>query len=414
MKFLTKGNSSRMRIGIDVTDITADMQKGGIYHYIVNLFSNLRDIDTENQYILFFNYFLKVHRAKCDEVMRLLEGRNMQIKLSRFPRRLRIKLRIPVNMFIGNIDIFHGPFDNVLPVVGCKRITTIHDVRYFDIYPRLHEVLPELANYSIDSNYYNWWNSWMEGMKKRVYSAACKADHIITVSNYSRDSLIKLLHVNHEKVHTIYNGVSPLFAPVNDRKKIHRITEKYGIDRDYLLFVGHIDPFKNILRMIDAYHIIRNENGSSTPSLVIISPTQERDWFYRVVKQKISQMLLNHDIQIVNNITDEDLPYFYSGATALLLPSLYEGFGLPAIEAMACRTPVIASNTCSLPEVVGDAALLVDPYSINSIAAGIQRILSDDLLREDLGIRGLERSRQFSWEKTARETLKLYQEVYNQ
>lgn len=125
-------------------------------------------------------------------------------------------------------------------------------------------------------------------------------------------------------------------------------------------------------------------------------------------------MSLTHDIQIVNNIPDEELPYFYSGATALLLPSLYEGFGMPAIEAMACGTPVIAANACSLPEVVGDAALLVDPYSINSIVEGIQRILSDDNLREDLAIRGLKRSRLFSWEKTARETLKLYQEVYNQ
>ena len=403
-----------MRIGIDVTDITADMQKGGIYHYIINLFSNLRDIDTENQYILFFNYFLNVHRAKCNEVMRQLEGKNMQVRLSRFPRRVRIKLRIPVNMFIGNIDVFHGPFDNVLPAVGCKKITTIHDVRYFDIYPRLQEVLPELANYSIDTNYFNWWKSWMEGMGKRVNLAACKADHIITVSNYSRDSLINLLQVNKEKIHTIYNGVSPLFVPINDRKEIRRVTEKYGIDHDYLLFVGHIDPFKNILRMIDAYHIIKNENGSSAPCLVMISPTQERDWFYRVVKQKISQLSLAKDIQIINNVPDEDLPYFYNGATALLLPSLYEGFGLPAIEAMACGTPVIASNTCSLPEVVGDAALLVDPYSTNSIAAGIQRILSDGNLQEDLGIRGLERSRLFSWEKTARETLKLYQEVYNQ
>ena len=389
-----------MRIGIDVTDITADMQKGGIYHYIINLFSNLRDIDTENQYILFFNYFLNVHRAKCNEVMRQLEGKNMQVRLSRFPRRVRIKLRIPVNMFIGNIDVFHGPFDNVLPAVGCKKITTIHDVRYFDIYPRLQEVLPELANYSIDTNYFNWWKSWMEGMGKRVNLAACKADHIITVSNYSRDSLINLLQVNKEKIHTIYNGVSPLFVPINDRKEIRRVTEKYGIDHDYLLFVGHIDPFKNILRMIDAYHIIKNENGSSVPCLVMISPTQERDWFYRVVKQKISQLSLAKDIQIINNVPDEDLPYFYNGATALLLPSLYEGFGLPAIEAMACGTPVIASSKCGDVVQDGKNGILLADVATEQIVLALMRCLNNPALLHTWSENALERVKDFSSAKT--------------
>lgn len=404
-------NNSKLRIGIDVTDITVDLHKGGIYHYIINLFSHLRDIDAENEYILFFNYLLKVHSENCEEVMQLLEGRNMKAVRSRFPRRLRKRLRLPANLFIGNVDILHGPFDNVLPAIGCKRITTIHDIRYFDIYPRLQEVVPELSHYSVDAGGFDGWTTWMNGMRKRVYAAVTKADRIITISDYSRDALADILHVRREKIYRVYNGVSPLFAPIQDREAVVKTVGKYGIERDYLMFIGHIDPFKNILRMIDAYRILRNDTGSGAPCLVIISPTRDSDWFYQIVLQKIRERSLTNDIHIVDNVPDEDVPCFYNGAKALLIPSLYEGFGLPAIEAMACGTPVVAAESCSLPEVVGDAAVLVDPYSVDSIAEGIHKVLSDTDLRNVLTGRGTERARLFSWEKAARETLEIYEQV---
>ena len=406
--FSRQKNSSGLTIGIDATDITSDMFKGGIYHYIINLFSHLREIDTENQYIIYFNYLLEVHHAMCSEAMDLLAGKNMHIVHSRFPRRLRKKFKIPANFFIGNVDIFHGPFDNVLPVLGCKKIVTIHDVRYFDVYPRLYELLPELSDYSIDSNSYEGWDSWMKSMRKRVRTAVKRADHIITVSQSSKRAIQRFLGADASSIHTVYNGVSPLFRPIREETQLMKTREKYGIERDYLLFVGHIDPFKNILTMLDAYSRVRNEIGSSVPRLILISPTPERDWFYKVVQQKIARLSLQDDIIILGNVPDEDLPSFYSGAEALLLPSLYEGFGLPAIEAMACGTPVIASDICSLPEVVGDAAMLVDPYSVHSIADGIRKILSDETLKSELSVRGIERSKLFSWEKTAIETLKVY------
>jgi len=250
MKFLARKNSSKLRIGIDLTDIIVDMGKGGIYHYIINLFSNLRDIDTENQYILFFNYLSNVHSTNCNEVMNLLEGKNMQVKLSRFPRRLRRRFHIPANFFIGNVDILHGPFDNVIPSFGCKKIMTIHDIRYFDIYPRLKEVVPELSQNSIDANSFEGWNEWMKGMKRRVYLAVQKADHIITISKYSQESLINLLNVDRSKIHTVYNGVSSLFEPIKDENSIQFVLDRYSLNRKYYIFVGHIDPFKNVLRMI--------------------------------------------------------------------------------------------------------------------------------------------------------------------
>jgi len=388
-----------------------DLHKGGIYHYIINLFSNLRDIDTENEYVLFFNYLLQVHRDNCEEVMRLLEGGNMKVIRSRFPRRLRRRLHLPANLFIGNVDILHGPFDNVLPAIGCKRITTIHDIRYFDIYPRLQKVVPELSRYPIDARSFDGWNEWMKGMIRRVSSAAQKADAIITISDYSRDALVNILHVERNKIHRVYNGVSPSFVPIRYRDDILKTVARYGIDRDYLMFIGHIDPFKNILRMIDAYHMIKHDGSVDVPRLVMISPTRESDWFYQIVTKKIKELSLTDDIHIAGNVPDEDIPFFYNGAAALLIPSLYEGFGLPAVEAMACGIPVVASDSCSLPEVVGDAAILVDPYSVDSIAEGIYKVLSDADFRSRLIERGIERSRLFNWEKTARETMKVYKEV---
>jgi glycosyltransferase involved in cell wall biosynthesis len=409
--FSVRKNNSGLKIGIDATDITSDMFKGGIYHYIINLFSHLREIDTENQYIIYFNYLLEVHHAMCSEAMDLLAGKNMHILHSRFPRRLRKKLSIPVNFFIGKIDIFHGPFDNVLPVFGCKKITTIHDVRYFEVYRRLHELIPELADYSIDSKSFEGWNGWMNSMRTRVRKAVRRADHIITISQSSKNAIQRFLHADETSIHTVYNGISPLFRPVRADEQLLEAREKYGSERDYLLFVGHIDPFKNILRMLDAYSMVRNEIGATAPRLILISPTPERDWFYKVVQQKISVMSLQDDITILGNVPDQDLPVLYSGAEALLIPSLYEGFGLPAIEAMACGTPVIASNICSLPEVCGNAALLVDPYSTDSVAEGIHTIISDKRLRNELSGCGLNRAVQFSWEKTARETLKIYKQI---
>lgn len=400
-----------MKIGIDATDITSDMFKGGIYHYIINLFSHLRDIDTENQYIIYFNYLLEVHHAMCSEAMDLLEGQNMHILHSRFPRRLRKKLNIPVNFFIGNVDIFHGPFDNVLPAFGCKKVTTIHDVRYFDVYPRMHALIPELEDYVIESNSYDGWSRWMDSMQERVRKAARRADHIITISQSSKQAIQRLLGVDEARIHTVYNGVSHLFRPVQQEAQLQEASGKYGIEGNYLLFVGHIDPFKNVLRMLDAYALVRGEMGRPAPRLILISPTPERDWYYKVIRQKIARLSLDDSVVILGNVPDQDLPVLYSGAEALLIPSLYEGFGLPAIEAMACGTPVVAADTCSLPEVVGDAALRVDPFSIDSVAEGIHAILSDRSLRKELSVLGLSRAAGFSWEKTARETLNIYRQI---
>jgi glycosyltransferase involved in cell wall biosynthesis len=348
-----------------------------------------------------------------EEAIHLLEGNNMQAKLSRCPRILRKKLRIPINAFIGKIDIFHAPFDNLLPVYGCKKIVTIHDLRYFDIYPQLHKVLPELSEDTVFNAHYKDWDNWIQEMRKRVSSAVKNADSIITNSRHTRHSLINLFHINPEKVHTVYLGCSPRFRQCEEKVKIQQITEKLGIDERYFLYVGQMDPFKNILRLIDAFYRIKHESVVASYKLVFITPTPKDCWFHQIVSQKIKRLSLEKDIISIHNLPDIDLPYVYGGAEALLLPSLYEGFGLPPLEAMACGIPAVVSDVGALPEVVGDSALLVNPYSTTSIAEGIHRIVSDRKLQEELTQLGLERAKRFSWEKAARETIEVYKEAAN-
>jgi glycosyltransferase involved in cell wall biosynthesis len=316
-----------------------------------------------------------------------------------------------MNLFVGKVDIFHGPFDNVQPVLGCKKIVTIHDLRYFDFHTALHDALPELDDYEQYAESYKGWLHWLDKMRERVSSAVETADHIITVSAFTRSSLIKHFQAKQKDIHVVHNGISPIFRPIGDTEGILRMRKEYGIEGEYFLHVGHLDPLKNILRIIDAYHRIKKNGSGLSQKLLFVTPTPKSYWFYKIVMEKIERLSLSRDVHFIHDLTDERVPYFYSGATALLLPSLYEGFGLPALEAMACGTPVIASNICSLPEVVGEEALFVDPYSISSISENMRKIASDQDLRMELAARGQERSRLFSWEKTARETLEIYNQV---
>jgi glycosyltransferase involved in cell wall biosynthesis len=253
----------------------------------------------------------------------------------------------------------------------------------------------------------------MHMMRKRVYSALQNADSFITVSRYTRTALIDLFHVNPEKVHTVYLGFSPRFRQCDKKAKIHLITEKLGIDGRYLLFVGQMDPFKNILRLLEAFYRLKHDLAGAAYKLVFITPTPKSHWFHQIVSRKIKRLSLEKDVIFVHNLPDIDLPYVYGGAEALLLPSLYEGFGLPPLEAMACGIPAVVSDVGALPEVVGESALIVNPYSTTSIAEGIHRVVSDRNLREELTKRGLQRAKRFSWEKTARETLHVYRAAAN-
>jgi glycosyltransferase involved in cell wall biosynthesis len=234
---------------------------------------------------------------------------------------------------------------------------------------------------------------------------------VITVSEFTKNVLIKILGVQPHRVHVVHNGVQPSFRPVTDEDSVRQLLRRYDIHGPYFLYVGQLDPFKNILRLLEAFHILKNSVQGFQHHLVCVTPSSKSHWFFPLILRKMEELALDKEIRFLRNIPDEELPLFYNGASALLIPSLYEGFGMPALEAMACGTPVVASRACSLPEVVDDAAVLVDPFLPASIADGMEKILKDRQLRESLMERGLRRAARFSWEKTAADTVNVYKKV---
>ncbi len=281
-------------------------------------------------------------------------------------------------------DLIHFPVP-ISPVISnLPTIITIHDTRIITHpfqFPLWHRTKAKLL------------------LKRSVENA----HRIITISKNSKLDIIKKFNIPSEKISVIYNGVSDLFKPVDNAKD--NIKQKYKLN-DYILSVGTIEPRKNIVNIFKSVNNLKKK-GFPT-KLVHIG---KKGWHYGKTIKFIRDNNLTEDIIVLENVSDQDLVKFYNSARLLVYPSLYEGFGLPILEAMACGCPVITSMTSSMPEVAGDAALLVDPYSIEDISASIQKILEDDELAYSLRQKSLKRVRMFSWETCAKETLRIYQEV---
>ncbi len=227
-----------------------------------------------------------------------------------------------------------------------------------------------------------------------------RAHHIIVVSHSTRNDLIKYLKIPDGKISVIYNGVN------------HNIFKPYDIellDKPYILYVGSERPRKNLGRLFEAFAKLKGE----FPELKLVkvgNPGRSEDYRRNTMK-KLTSLGITRDIIFIDHVSEIDLARYYSSAALLAYPSLYEGFGLPPLEAMACGCPVITSNTSSLPEVVGEAGIMVNPYDTDSLAKAIKQVLTDTKLRDDMVRKGLKQSKKFSWEKTARQTLKVYEKV---
>jgi glycosyltransferase involved in cell wall biosynthesis len=231
-----------------------------------------------------------------------------------------------------------------------------------------------------------------------VFTRRCEA--IITVSESEKRILCEKGSFPEEKVHVIYHGVSPDFSP-QPTTKIENVLRKYGIERPYVLHTSAYQPKKNTERVVEAFDSLKTNH-----TLVIVGPEQ--------VKHTIKNVKKKDKIIMMGFVDKKDLISLYSGAEAFVFPSLHESFGMPVLEAMGCGCPVVTSHEFSMPEVAGDAAVLVNPYSVEDIASGLKRVLTDLALREKLRERGLKRMQKFSWEKSAEEHWKVYEEVFNE
>jgi len=267
-----------------------------------------------------------------------------------------------------------------------KTVFTLHDL-IFRFYPEMHKPL----------------NRWfLTLMMPRFLQAA---DAVVAVSECTKRDAVKTYGLDETKIKVIYEGVNPRFrrSSPDDTSAVRR---KYGLPERYVLSVGMIEPRKNLTSLLEAYVLLRNED--SQLKLVIVG---KRGWLYEGFFRRLRELGLEDEVIFPGFVADEDLPASYSAADLFAFPSLYEGFGLPVLEAMACGTPVICSNTSSLPEVAGDAALLVDPNSVEALTRAIIDVLENKELRDELRAKGPRQAAKFSWEATARETLAVYESV---
>ena len=272
----------------------------------------------------------------------------------------------------------HEPHYVLPPAIRCRSVVTIHDC----IHLRFPQYLPGRIAYVY--------------AKGSMWSATRKADRVLTVSEASKRDILHFFDIPADRVEVIYNAIDERFLGGADHHRMELTRQRYQLDHPFVLYVGNIKPHKNIGRLVEAFAIARR-SGPDDLKLLIIGDELSK---YPVLRQSVHRHKLDKHVRFLGFQPQETLAAFYRLARAFVFPSLYEGFGLPPLEAMACGTPVVTSNVSSLPEVAGGAALLVDPLDSEAIADGMVRAVTDDTLRADLIARGLTRAHEFSWKQS--------------
>jgi len=388
-----------MRVGIDYT--AAVRQRAGIGRYTRELVGALLALPSPHRYTLFAaSGGLQVGGPRPQTRVRNLESADLEsanlesaiYDLRTIPlsddwlARLwhRARLPIPVEVVTGRVDLFYSP-DFVLPptLPGTRTLLTVHDLSFLR-YP--DHFVPKLVRY----------------LGRVVPRSVARADRVLADSEATRADLIRLLGVPPERVEVLYSGVDPRFRPEPEPGERERLQARYGVgERPYVLSVGTLQPRKNYVRLIRAFAHLR-------PDLYLVI-AGGRGWLYEEV---LAEAERHPDrVRVLGFVDEADLPALYRGAALFVFPSLYEGFGLPVLEAMACGVPVVCSNSSSLPEVAGEAALLVDPHDEEGLAEAMRRALEDEGARRRMIARGLERAAGFTWERAARQLLAAFEAV---
>jgi glycosyltransferase involved in cell wall biosynthesis len=285
------------------------------------------------------------------------------------------------------LDLLHSP-DFIPPFRrNYKSVITIHDLAFL-LYP--HFLTKESARYY-----------------GQIDQAWRKTDHIIAVSEATKHDSIKMLGVPEKKITVIHEAANPIYRPLPIEEARQVAKEKYKLDQDFILFVSTIEPRKNLPGLLQAYRRLRDDYKRDE-TLVLAG---SNGWLWEEVYETVAKLNLEKHVAFLGRVPSEDLVYLYNASRLLVHPSFYEGFGLTPLEAMTCGTPVIVSNTSSLPEVVGDAAVLINPHDIEGLTVAIWRVLTEPDLRKDLSCKGLKRAKKFSWKHAAEKTLEVYHKV---
>lgn len=366
-----------MRIGIDVTALPTQLFGAG--NYIVNLTQTLIRTDSANDYFV----FSKPQQAP------LFAGRGYaQIVPADLPTRYhRIaweQVAFPRLIQRYRLDVVHSPHYTMPVLASCARVVTFHDMTFM-LHPEAHLLYKLLF------------------FRTMIPISARSADALIAISQNTQKDILNLFPARSNRLFTIPYGIVPIFQPMPRSAQINAL-RKYDLPEPFVLYVGNLEPRKNLPSLLRAFATLVKRGLPH--SLVLVG---SRGWMDDDIFSTLRDLNVGHRVFMPGYVPQEELPALYSAASLFVYASRYEGFGLPILEAMACGVPVITSNVASMPEIAGDAGMLIDPNNETELSEAMARILNDSELRAKMSRDGIERARQFSWERAARETLRVYE-----
>lgn len=382
-----------MRIGIDARFLTHP-QPGGFKTYTENLIMALADLDKDNEYVLYLD------RIPSDQDKVPVQPNferwivSGALPLIGVPWREQIGLARQVAK--DRLDLFHAPCLTAPLYLNCPLVVTVHDMIW---------AFPEKFSRSgvmpIKRRVMEWYNRIIPTYSSR------RADVIITVSHAARESIMEHLKLKGDHLFVTHEASNPLFKQVKDEQRIAVVRRTYNLPSNFILAIGSADPRKNISRLVQAYSLLSSELQKKYHLVIVWT----HSFLANELSEQIEKLQLADSIHFLKSVPNKDLVVLYSVASLFAFPSLYEGFGLPPLEAMACGAPVAAADNSSIPEIVGDAALLFDARDVNRMSMMISNILSNDSLQMSLSKKGMERAAEFSWERCASETIEVYKIV---
>lgn len=369
-----------MRIAVHAKVLSEEMPSG-IGYYTYNLLKNLSDIDKKNEYILYSD----------TPILHKIRAENFKEKIIKFPK-FWTYLRLPIELRNEAFDLIFIPHEKLPPFVNSRKVITVFDLHSLKRYFMSPISVSAKIHFLIAIKY-----------------AIKKADKVIAISESTKRDIIEKCGIDGGKITVTPLGYDKaLYKTYPDDDLIHTVKEKYGIKGNFIINTSSLLWYrKNLPKLIRAFYICKSK-GLINHKLVI---TGKRGEAYDEIVSLTKSLNLEKDVILTGYISTEDMPILLSGADALAFPSLHEGFGLPILEAMACGCPVITSNCSAMPEVVGDAGILVNPYNEDEIAHAIERVLTDAELRNQMSNMGFIQAKRFSWENTAGETLKVFESL---
>jgi glycosyltransferase involved in cell wall biosynthesis len=367
-----------VRIAIDARKL----RDYGIGTYVRNVLRHLSRIDRDTEYVLL------CRERDCGVAAEL--GENFRAVAESSPAySIREQLAVPLDLRREGADLFHAPHYVLPPLTPCRSVVTIHDC--------IHLQFPEYLPNRLGHVY----------ARSSLWMAAHRSARVLTVSEASKRDILRHFGISPAKVHVIHNAIDEAYGQDPGDDEIGRVRERYQLHDPFVLYAGNIKPHKNLERLIEAFHLLRR-GGLDHVKLVIIGDEISK---YATLRRAVHRYKLHQHVRFFGFVPDKTLAALYRLAGVFVFPSLYEGFGLPPLEAMASGTPVVTSNVSSLPEVVGDAAVLIDPYDPVAIEQAMRRVLTEPALRDDLRRRGYARVKEFSWERSVRRLRDVYSEV---